>query len=341
MIIRMENPARLAKIDLHLIKVLHTLLLTHSVSTSALRLGMHQPAVSAALARLRELTGDAILVRAGRAMVPTDTARALLAPATDMLSAAERLFSGHAATRFEPASSTRVFRVAASDYLDPQFLPLLVADIKREAPLSGIEIQPLSADFDYRQRLAAGEIDLVVGNWLSPPADLHIGRLFQDEIVCLVAEDHLVVRSAATRAWTAERYLACEHVAPMPLHTGLEGAAPGVIDEHLASLHLKRDVMVRSAHFSLIPLMVAQSLLVLTTGRLFCSRYIDNLPVRIVRCPVPFPVLTYYQLWHDLTHASASGRWLREQVRDVASKLGDHGMLQRARTSRGGEPSAP
>ena len=84
---------------------------------------------------------------------------------------------------------------------------------------------------------------------------------------------------------------------------------------------MARDVMVRSAHFGLIPLMVAQSLLVLTTGRLFCSRYVDTLPVRIVRCPVPFPPLTYYQLWHELTHASPAVRWLREQVRDVARNL--------------------
>ena len=133
-----------------------------------------------------------------------------------------------------------------------------------------------------------------------------------------------------TRAWSPERYLACEHVAPMPLHAGAHGASPGVIDEHLASIGVTREVMVRSAHFSLIPLMVAQSLLVLTTGRLFCSRYVDALPVRIVRCPVPFPPLTYYQLWHELTHASASGKWLREQVRDVARNLAGHGMLRRA-----------
>ena len=133
-----------------------------------------------------------------------------------------------------------------------------------------------------------------------------------------------------------ERYLGCEHVAPTPLHAN----APGVIDEHLSTLGLTRDVMVRSAHFSLIPLMVAQSLLVLTTGRLFCSRYVDNLPVRIVRCPVPFPPLTYYQLWHDLTHASASGRWLREQVRDVARNLSGHGMLQRSRGRAAAEPAA-
>ncbi|MBC8056399.1 MAG: LysR family transcriptional regulator, partial [Rhizobiales bacterium] len=74
------------------------------------------------------------------------------------------------------------------------------------------------------------------------------------------------------------------------------------------------------------PAMVAKSRLVLTTGRQFCARYIGQQPVRIVRCPVPFPPLTYYQLWHDLTHASASGRWLREQVRDVARGLPAHDM---------------
>jgi DNA-binding transcriptional LysR family regulator len=66
---------------------------------------------------------------------------------------------------------------------------------------------------------------------------------------------------------------------------------------------------------------VARSNLVLTTGRQFCSRYLSTLPVRILRCPVEFPPLTYYQLWHDLTHASAAVRWLREQVRDVARGL--------------------
>ena len=192
---------------------------------------------------------------------------------------------------------------------------------------------PLSGAFDYRRSLAAAEVDLVIGNWLKPPEELHLGRLMSDEIVCLVAADHPAVRSSATRAWSPERYLACEHVAPMPLHAGVHGASPGVIDEHLASIGVRRDVMVRSAHFSLIPLMVAQSLLVLTTGRQFCSRYVDALPVRIVRCPVPFPPLTYYQLWHELTHASAAGRWLREQVRDVARKLPSHGMPRRTEES--------
>ena len=65
----------------------------------------------------------------------------------------------------------------------------------------------------------------------------------------------------------------------------------------------QRRIVVRSPHFGLAPAMVARSALVLTTGRQFCSRYIGSLPVRIVRCPMDFPTLTYYQLWHELTHA--------------------------------------
>ena len=322
------------KIELSLIRALKTLISERSVSRAAMHLRSTQPAVSAQLKRLRALTGDPLLVRTGNTMAPTETALHLLEPATRLLQDADRLFSPRAHQRgFDPQMSSATFRIAASDYLDPLFLPELVAHLKRVAPQVRMELLPLSGEFDYRRSLAAAEVDLVIGNWLKPPEELHLGRLMTDEIVCLVAEDHPVVRSAPTRAWTPERYLACEHVAPMPFHSGsasgARGASPGVIDEHLASLGVARQVMVRSAHFSLIPLMVAQSLLVLTTGRLFCSRYVDSLPVRIVRCPVPFPPLAYYQLWHDLTHASASGRWLREQVRDVARNLGTHGMLRR------------
>ncbi|WP_280154765.1 LysR family transcriptional regulator [Piscinibacter sp. XHJ-5] len=324
----MTQRADFDKIELYLIRVLHTLITERSVSRAALQLQSSQPAVSAQLRRLRELTGDPLLVRAGNGMTPTQVALQLVQPAASMLQEAERLFSPKIRQRgFDAPTSEATFRIAASDYLDPLFLPELVAKLKHEAPQVRLELLPLSGDFDYRRGLAAGDVDLVVGNWLEPPGELHLGRLMSDEIVCLVAEDHPAVRLSSGRGWTVEKYLDCEHVAPTPTFRG----ARGVIDDHLEGLGVSRDIMVRSAHFSLIPLMVAQSLLVLTTGRLFCSRYVDSLPVRIVRCPVAFPPLTYFQLWHDLTHASAGMRWLREQVRDVARGLVTHGLPQRSK----------
>lgn len=307
----MRDQALFDKIDFHLIRVLHTVLTERSVSRAALRLGMHQPAVSAALRRLRELAGDPLLVRSGGGMVPTDAGLRMIEPAASILQAAEMLFTD--ARGFEPASAATTFRVAASDYLDPQFLPRLVADLKARAPQVRLEIQPLSPDSDYQAHLARGDVDVVVGNWPKPPGELHRGQLFSDQVVSLVANHHPAVR----RGWSADEWLEAEHVAPTPNYPG----ARGVIDEHLEQLGLARNITARCAHFGVIPRMVADTLLVLTTGRQFCQRYTSWLPVTILECPIPFPKLEYYQLWHERSHASASGRWLRERIRAAAASL--------------------
>lgn len=299
------------RIDLHLIRVLHTVLTERSVSRAALRLGMHQPAVSASLKRLRELAGDPLLVRSGAGMVPTVAGLRMIEPAADILRSAEVLFSD--ARSFDPATASHTFSLAASDYLDPLFLPQLVAQIKSQAPNCPIEIHPLSADSDYRLHLAQGDVDVVIGNWPKPPDDLHLGRLFGDEVVCLVANQH----PAARRGWDVEAWLAAEHIAPTPTHPG----ARGVIDDHLAAQGLTRNITARCPHFGLIPAMVAGSLLVLTTGRQYCERFVERLPVQVLPCPVPFPRLMYYQLWHERTHASSAARWLREQIKSVAAAL--------------------
>ena len=307
----MRDQALFDKIDLHLIRVLHTVLTERSVSRAAVRLGMHQPAVSAALKRLRDLAGDPLLVRSGASMMPTDAALRMVEPAALILRSAEALFSD--ARGFDPRTATRTFRVAASDYLDPLFLPQLVARIKAQAPLCPIEILPLSADAHYHAHLAQGDVDVVIGNWPQPPDDLHMGRLFGDEVVCLVNQDHPAVR----RGWTEADWLAAEHIAPTPTHPG----ARGVIVAHLDSLGLSRNITARCAHFSAIPHIVASSLLVLTTGRQFCERFTAQLPLAILPSPVAFPRLMYYQLWHARTHHSAAAIWLRDTVKSVAASL--------------------
>ena len=299
------------KIDIHLIRVLNTVLTERSVSRAAMRLGMHQPAVSAALKRLRELAGDPILVRSGAGMVPTDAGLRMIEPSASILRAAGMLFSD--AKGFDPATAESVFRLGASDYLDPLFLPHLVAQIKTQAPRCHIEIHPLSAQLDYRAQLAQGQVDIVIGNWAAPPDDLHMARLFGDEVVCLVAKDHPAMR----RKWSAASWLEAEHIAPTPTHPG----AKGVIDEHLDAIGMARNITVRSPHFGLMPSMVASSLLIMTTGRQYCERFTADLPVAILPSPIEFPRMMYYQLWHERTHASNAAKWLRERVKSVAMAL--------------------
>jgi DNA-binding transcriptional LysR family regulator len=307
----MRDQALFDKIDLHLIRVLHTVLTERSVSRAAIRLGMTQPAVSTALKRLRDLADDPLLVRSGSGMVPTDAGIRMLSPSASILRAAEVLFTD--ARGFTPRTATNTFRVAAADYLDPLFLPQLVASIKTAAPTVQIEIHPLSGDADYQAHLAQGRLDVVVGNWARPPGELHMGRLFGDEVVCLVGAEHPAVR----RGWDKAAWLVAEHIAPTPYHPG----AKGVIDDYLDSQGLERRITARCAYFGLIPSMVASSLLVLTTGRQYCERFTERLPLKILPCPVAFPRMMYYQLWHERTHTSAAGKWLREQVKTVAAAL--------------------
>ncbi|MDM0043807.1 LysR family transcriptional regulator [Variovorax dokdonensis] len=307
----MREQALFDKIDLHLIRVLHTVLTDRSVSRAAIRLGMYQPAVSAALKRLRDLAGDPLLVRSGSGMVPTDAGLRMIEPSAAILRAAEMLFSD--ARGFDPANSDRTFRIAASDYLDPQFLPQLVAQVKAQAPSACIEVYPLSSDADYHAHLAQGQLDVVVGNWARPPEDLHMARLFDDELVSLVNRDHPATR----RGWDVDTWLALDHIAPTPLHPG----ARGIVDQMLDGMGLRRNIAARCAHFSLIPDIVATSLLVLTTGRQFCERFTQRLPLAMLDCPIALPRLEYYQLWHERTHSSSAARWLRERIKSVAASL--------------------
>ncbi len=310
------KPAHLFdKIDLQLIRTLHTLLIERSVSKAALRLGQQQPAVSTALRRLRELTGDPILVRSGTGMVPTDAALQMLVPVTQILQSAEQLFLP--VRPFDPAQARETFRIAASDTLDPLFLPTVMARIKSLAPHCQVEVHALSAQARYAHDLGQGLVDVVIGNWAQPSEELHRAQLFEDEVVCLVSERHPAVR----RGWTPDDWLACDHIAPTPAYPGWRG----VIDEHLDRRGLQRHIAARCAHFGLMPRMVASSLLVLTTGRQYCQRFLQGpsaLPgLVLLPCPVPFPPMVYYQLWHARSHASLAGQWLREQVKISAAQL--------------------
>jgi DNA-binding transcriptional LysR family regulator len=157
----------------------------------------------------------------------------------------------------------------------------------------------------------------VIGNWAQPSEALHRAELFKDEVMCLVSSKHPAVR----RGWSQDDWLACEHIAPMPAYPGWRG----VIDEHLDRLNLSRNIAARCAYFGLMPRMVASSLLVLTTGRHYCQRFLDGAAAQqglaLLPCPVPFPPMVYYQLWHERSHASAAAKWLREQVKMSALNL--------------------
>ena len=302
-------------LDLHLIRILYLLLVEKNVSRVALKLNQPQPSISASLRKLRELTGDPLLVRGARGMVPTQHGESLLKPAKRILDETESLFVKK--SPFVPEEAARTFHIAAPDYLDTQFLPNVVASIRRVAPNSRVAIHSLAPGTDYLRMLSDGEMDLVIANWDEPPAHLHISKLFEDPIVCTMRADSPYARRTAVDAMTIEDYLNLPHVAPSQMLPGYHG----VIDSFLARQGHHRKIAVESPYFGLIPYMLTQTDLVLTTGRQFMRFYEKTLSLKTFTMPIKFPPMRFYQLWHQRVHQSPEHKWLRDQVSQAARAL--------------------
>lgn len=297
-------------LDTHLLRVLYLVLQERSVSRAADRLGITQPAVSSALKRLREITGDELLVRTRSGMTPTERAEGLLGPTRAALDAIDSILVQ--AEPFDPAKSKRVFGVGAPDYFDAFFLSNLIERFRRAVPNGRLNVRPLSLDVDFERLLEEGELDVVIGNWPRPPEYLRTTPLFDDEVVCMVAERHPLARKDSI---SADDYLIAQHLAPVRYAGGVRGA----IDDHLHKLGVKRDIRVSLPYFHVAPYVLITTDLIFTTGRRFAAHYAKFLPIRILKAPLEFPPLRFYQLWHERTHAAPAARWLREQVTQVAS----------------------
>lgn len=302
-------------LDLHLIRILYLLLLEKSVSRVAIKLNQPQPSISAALRKLRALTGDPILVRGARQMVPTLHGEGLLAPAKRILDETDYLFLKK--SPFSPQTDARTFHIAAPDYLDSLFLPNLVAQLRRTSPNSRIKIHGLGPGADYLRMLSDGEIDVVIANWEAPPEHLHMSKLFEDPIICVMRANCPYALRTPHDQMSMDDYLTLPHVAPTQILPGYAG----VIEDFLQRRGLQRNVMVESAYFGLIPEMLAQTDLVLTTGRQFVRRHEQRISLKTYTVPIDFPIMGFYQLWHERVHHAPEHKWLRDMITDVARQL--------------------
>jgi DNA-binding transcriptional LysR family regulator len=297
--------------DTHLLRILQILLTEQSVSRAAIKLGLSQPALSNSLRRLRDITGDPILVRSKTGMVATERGQELLAHANEALSAIERITQPPG--EFDPAHSTREFHLGAPDYLDAMFLPNIAEILRREAPHAKFIVHPINADYDYAGGLEDGGLDVVIGNWLEPPPQMHMARLFDDEVVCMVGSQNPI----AHRELSLKQYLELPHLAPFPYVSERQS----FIDGYLAAQGLRRNIQMTIPYFGQVAGMLLRTDLVFTTGRQFAQHYARYLPITILPSPFPFPAMRFYLLWHRRCHGAAEVIWLRQCIVRVASML--------------------
>ncbi|MFZ6815011.1 LysR family transcriptional regulator [Undibacterium sp. Rencai35W] len=295
-------------LDTNLLRVLHTLLTERSVTRTAMKLGQSQPAISNMLKRLREITGDAILVRGKNGMTATERGEELLLLAKQGLSVLESI--AHPAPSFVPAQTQRVFHLGAPDYLSVLLIPLIMEKIRGQAPHAGLVIHSLNAGFDYASALETGELDCVIGNWPEQPPHLHLAHLFEDELVCMVNHQHPIVKKGLSLKY----YLEMPHLAPTPYMMGHRS----IIDSALAEQGLKRHIQMTIPYFGMVPDVLARTDLIFTTSRSFAMHFVGQYPIAVLPMPVEMPKMRFFMLWHERSHAATEVQWLRRIVADAS-----------------------
>ena len=300
-----------AGLDFKLLKVLHLLLTLKSVSRVADLLGQSQPAVSASLRRLREIFSDPLLVRSGPHMVATERGAELLPVIEGMIETMGALIRPD---HFDPETSTRHLRVIAANCFNPFFLPSLSQLVCERAPGITVEFCAMRTDVELMQALEEGEIDLVIGNWPTPPETLRYAPLMTTDIVCMVRPSHPM---ADRPAIDMETYLTLSHLSPSPV-----AHAPfSPIDGRLRELHLKRRVAVTVPEYTVAPSVLARTDLVFTTGRPFAEHLASSMNFKLLGAPPELGRMAFYMLWHERSHESECSRWLRRLVREVAASV--------------------
>lgn len=294
------------------LRVLLTLLEERSVTRTAEALDLTQPFVSLVLRRLREATGDPILVRSGAKLVLTVRGEVMIEPLRAALEGIGRVVGQPA--EFDPLQAEGDFRIASADCMEAIILPSLVARLREVAPGVRITVRAIDQAFDYAGALERDELDVVISNWPGPPQHLKTARLLSEEVVCLFGPEHPF---RGQEAITLDDYLAAEHLAPVPRSK----ADPGPIDSHLATAGVKRDIRVMLPEFNLIPHMLMNGQLVFTSSANFARYQCSILPLASLPAPAECGTLDFYLLWHERAQADARNSWLRQQIMAVARDL--------------------
>jgi len=298
----------LSGIDLNLLVALDALLRERSVTRAAASVGLSQPAMSRSLGRLRALFEDPLLVRSGHAMVPTPRALALSEPLGASLQAIRRTLDPP--SEFDPATAQRSFILSAIDTTQAVVLPPLLEHIRREAPGIDVGTAPLHTAPETFAQLAAGERDLAVGRFKSPPDGIRCSVLYQDRIVCLVRRDHPRVR----RRLTMKRYLAESHLAA---ESFTPHETPFTIESLLAKQDLTRRVVCTVEKLAIAPILVAGTDLVCTAPGKTIAPFAAGLGVRALAPPFEAPGFDLQIAWHERNDEDRGHRWLRGVLRTL------------------------
>lgn len=307
----------LRNFDLNLLIVLDALLREGSTVGAGRAVGLSQPAVSAALSRLRAAFGDPLLVRDGQRMRPTDLAVSIAGPLAQLLEDTGRLLSR---PTFDPATTDVTFRMVAPDFFTEMLLPDLAARLRTAAPNARLRYTDIIGPQAFAD-LRDGRVDLVLVADLPFPVWVDVQPILRATWVLVARRDHPALRAAAV---TPDRPM------PLDLYGTLRHAVfrvvedqPEVEDRILAELGRGREVALTVPNFSALWRAVAATDLVGIMPRRLAERVAGSAGLAIHPVPFDLPAVRLHQVWHRRNTATQSHAWFRSQVASLVAPLDD------------------
>jgi len=289
--------------DLNLLLAFDALWAERNVTRAARRIGLTQSALSHALSRLRLQLDDPLFRPAPpRGMLPTPKAQALAGPLAEALALIRSAVESPAP--FDPRRLRRTFTLATADYGELVILPRLVAAVARAAPEVTLVVRPIS--MSPERELGAGEHDIAFSLANNVDPSLRSQILFEDGFVCLLRRGHPL----AKKRLTLDRYTKLSHVLIAP-----SGVGEGIVDQALRALGRSRRIAVRTAHFLVAPLAVAESDHIITLPERIVRGALPPSRFAIMRPPVEVPGFSMAAVWHPRHDADPGHAWLREMIR--------------------------
>jgi len=303
----------ITKMDFQLLRAFDALIGEHGVSRAAQRVQISQPAMSHALARLRVLFDDPLLVRSQGGMVPTRRALELQVPVRRVLMDIDRITFKPKA--FNPRTSQAHFVLTATEYAEYVLVPALIGRLQREAPNVHLDVRAPSPERAV-EWLEKGEIDFRVGWITAPQLALRSKLLFRDCFVCLARKGHPDVHGTLS----LEQYFAASHVQPRFTRPSTSGQ---VIDDAVAAYRRKMNVALVVQSFLSVAHTVAQTDLIATVPDRLARTLTGPLLLQNLKVPLDLPELRMGVYWHERTHQDPAHRWFRRLLGDVARTLGN------------------
>ncbi len=311
----------LQAIDLNLLVVFEALMEERGVTRAAKRVGLSQPAMSNALARLRHTFDDPLFVRTTDGMSPTPAAQTLIGPVRSALALLRDLFEERPA--FDPSASERLFHLLTNDYVELTLLPPLAKAIREQA--GGVRFRVLRSPSVFEPPSAnslAESFDLAIGFFpdaLTLDARVRSELLWEDRNVCIARARRPKIRGRIS----LRQYAEAEHVAVFYKKQGL-----GVIDTLLAQQGLSRRTAVVVPHFASVPFIVSATDFIATVPERLARKFSGQLKLQLLRAPIEIPPLRLTLLWHERFHADPAHSWMREMITYSARLISSAGFAR-------------